>query len=74
MNKIPARHFHILCDNLYRMYTGGIIKAKYPPWDGDLMKLETNLIFGASDFDQVITKGWEFDRGNKVSGGVSLVR
>lgn len=38
------------------------------------MKLETKLIFGASDFDHALTKGWEFDGGNRVSGGVSLVR
>lgn len=38
------------------------------------MKLEIQLIFGASDFDQALTKDWEFDRGNRVSGGVSLVR
>ena len=44
-----------------------------PFGNGDLVKLETKLIFGASDFDQILTKGWEFDRGNRVSGGVSLV-
>ena len=30
-----------------------------PFGNGDLVKLETKLIFGASDFDQVLTKGWE---------------
>lgn len=45
MNKIPARHFHILCDNLYRMYTGGIIKAKYPPWEWGLDEVGDKLNF-----------------------------